>query len=157
MVCTSHKLVNHINLGGTMAHSVLFYPKVGAKWWISYFLIFRLFKAHIDIFLWFPIEPIYRHCCMIPAKYHNLWFDICTVGTLFLNYTIFPRLPLHTMTKMRHTYFIGHIDVGCWKICHMFGFEFGWDLRLKCYCRSATDFVNFIFKSLPMWPLDICS
>ena len=60
-----------------------------------YFLILPIFKAYIDIFLWFPIRPIYWHCHMIPAQYHNLWLYIFNVGTLFLSYTMLIRLPLY--------------------------------------------------------------
>ena len=77
MFWTSHKLV--ILAWGKMTRAVLF----TSRWWqMLYFLIFPIFKSYIDIFLWFPIEPIHWRRPMISAKYHNIRLNIFNVGTL---------------------------------------------------------------------------
>ena len=74
-------------------------PQAGHKVVNIIFSIVPVFKAYNDIFLWLHIESTYWHCCMIPAKYHNLRLDILMWGHLLLSYAILPRLSLHHVNK----------------------------------------------------------
>ena len=134
-------------LGGKMAHSVPFYPKVSTKWWILYFLILPIFKAYIDIFLWLPIRAIYWHCRMIPAKYHNLRLDILIWGHVFLSYAICPDFP-YIVQPVSFQYFIFHLnttvyimdDIVCYiKCCYRPYSRISWTLVVAFHAVFIRD------------------